>query len=201
MLDCRSLAYEQVPLPAGVELLVCDTGVRRALANSEYNRRREECAAGVQALSSVLPGVTALRDVQPAQLEEHAHLLDPVVRRRCRHVVTENERVVNSAGALRRGDLSEFGKLMYDSHLSLRVDYDVSCRELDMIVDICAESEGVYGARMTGAGFGGCAICLVKEGAAGDVIGRLKREYPRLSGRDPSVYVCHADDGATARQL
>jgi len=200
-LDCRSLAFEHVPLPHGVELIICDTGVKRALAGSEYNRRREECATGVRILSSKRGNITALRDVSPGELQESRGLLDPVVLRRCMHVVTENDRVVRSAGALRAGDLSEFGKLMYDSHLSLRRDFEVSCPELDLIVDLCAGSDGVYGARMTGAGFGGCAICLAKEGFTGGVIDRLNAGYRVKTGRKPSVYVCSIDDGARATRL
>ncbi|HMK37804.1 MAG TPA: galactokinase [Bacteroidota bacterium] len=200
-LDCRSLAFEHVPLPPGVELIICDTGVKRALAGSEYNRRREECSTGVRILASRLRNITALRDVSPAELHDHRGLLDPVIQRRCMHVVTENDRVVRSARALRAGDLSEFGKLMYDSHLSLRRDYEVSCPELDLIVDLCAGSDGVYGARMTGAGFGGCAICLAKKGFTGGVIERLNAGYRLKSGRKPSVYVCAIDDGARARHV
>ena len=201
MLDCRSLDYALVPIPAGVELLVCDTGVRRALAASEYNKRRAECDAGVRYFAARRPGITALRDVTPDDLRDAGTDLDPVVRRRCEHVVGENGRVLAAAAALRAGNLSEFGKLMYDSHLSLKTAYEVSCAELDMIVDICAEADGVVGARMTGAGFGGCAICLVEKGAAPSVIARLEKEYPRAPGKNPAVYVCAVDDGATSRRL
>lgn len=201
LLDCRSLAYEHVPIPPGVELIVCDTGVKRALAGSEYNRRREECNAGVRILSSKLPGITALRDVSPDQFHDLQGLLDPVVRKRCMHVVTEDDRVGRSARALRGGDLTEFGKLMYDSHLSLRRDYEVSCPELDMIVDLCAGSDGVYGARMTGAGFGGCVVCLAKAGSAGGVIAELDARYHGKNGENATVYVCSIDDGARGRRI
>jgi galactokinase len=201
MLDCRTLGFEYVPIPPSVDLIVCDTGVRRALAVSEYNRRREECTAGVQILSSKIGGISALRDVSRAQIEEFQELLDPVVRRRCMHVVTENERVVRSAAALRRADLQEFGKLMYDSHMSLRRDFEVSCPELDLVVDLCAGAAGVYGARMTGAGFGGCAICLVKKEDTQGVIDRLTRGFRGKSGKNASVYVCSIDSGARVRRL
>jgi galactokinase len=201
ILDCRSLAYEHVPIPPGVDLIICDTGVKRALAGSEYNRRREECNAGVRILSSTLGGITALRDVSPAQLYDLRGLLDPVILKRCMHVVTENDRVERSAMALRRGDLSEFGKLMYDSHLSLRRDFEVSCPELDLVVDLCAGSDGVYGARMTGAGFGGCAICLSKEGFTEGVIARLNAGYHGKGGKKASVYVCSTEDGARAKRI
>jgi len=201
ILDCRSLAFDHVPIPAGVDLIVCDTGVKRALAASEYNRRRDECNRGAGILASRIQGVTALRDVSRALLEEFEGLLDPVARRRCMHVVTENERVVRSAAALRNGDLEEFGKLMYDSHMSLRRDFEVSCPELDLVVDLCAGSSGVYGARMTGAGFGGCAICLAKKEYTEGVISRLNAGYQAKSGRKASVYVCAIDSGARVGQL
>jgi galactokinase len=201
LLDCRSLDYDQVPIPPGVQVLICDTGVRRSLAVSEYNARRAECDAGVRLLSARIPGIRALRDLSMDQLREFGDLLDPVIRRRCAHVVEENQRVVLASRALRAGDLSEFGKLMYDSHLSLKTQYEVSCAELDLVVDICAEAEGVFGARMTGAGFGGCAICLVRDGAVESVVARLSEEYPRGSGKNPSVYVCSVDDGVTTRAL
>ncbi len=201
LLDCRTLAYEHVPIPPGVDLLVCDTGVKRALAGSEYNQRREECSTGVRILSSTLKGITALRDVPAARFLELEGMLDPVVRKRCMHVVTENERVIRSACALREGNLSEFGKLMYESHLSLRRDYEVSCPELDLLVDLCAGADGVIGARMTGAGFGGCAIALVKEGFTEGVMARLNAGYRGKTGRDPSLYVCAIDDGARVRRI
>jgi galactokinase len=201
LLDCRTLAYEYVPIPPGVDLLVCDTGVKRALAGSEYNQRREECNTGVRILASTLKGITALRDVPAARFQELAGMLDPVVRKRCMHVIMENERVGRSARALREGNLSEFGKLMYESHLSLRRDYEVSCPELDLLVDLCAGADGVIGARMTGAGFGGCAIALVNKGFTEGVMSRLNTGYHAKTGRDPSLYICSIDDGARVRRI
>ena len=194
-IDCRSLEFLQVPIPAGVRLLICDTGVRRSLASSEYNRRREECDAGVSVLSRHLPGILKLRDVSPGDLARCESFLDQTVYRRCRHVVTENARVEDSVRTLRAGDLSAFGQLMYESHRSLRVDYEVSCRELDMVVDICMESDGVLGARMTGAGFGGSVVCCVREEAVEVLAARLARDYPAISGRQPGIHVCSLEDG------
>jgi len=196
-IDCRSLEYLHVPFPGGVRLLVCDTGVKRALASSEYNRRREECSEGVRQLGASLPDIRMLRDVSPAELERYSSALDPVVHRRCRHVVTENARVEQSVAALADGKLAEFGRLMVDSHLSLRDDYEVSCSELDTVVKICTGCEGVLGARMTGAGFGGCAICLVNEDSAENVIARLQKEYPELTGRTPGILLCSFEDGVS----
>ncbi len=195
LIDCRTLESIQVPFPAGVRLIVCDTGVKRALASSEYNRRREECAAGVLTLSSRLPGIRNLRDVTPGHLMEFGEYLDAVVLKRCRHVVTENDRVTRSVEALHAGDLARFGSLMFASHASLRDNYEVSCAELDAVVEICSAVDGVLGARMTGAGFGGCAICLVKEQNADAVVQRLEREYPQRTGRKPGIIACTFEQG------
>ncbi len=195
-LDCQTLRYEHVPVPEHCKLIVCDTGVKRSLAGSEYNIRRQQCSEGAQQLSYVLPSVTTLRDVSVAQFEQHKGRLGDVIRKRCRHVIHENERVLNSVKALKRNDLSDFGKLMYQSHMSLKNDYEVSCRELDAVVDICAEVEGVYGARMTGAGFGGAAICLVESDQSDAVVRRLREEYPKATGRTPIIQVCTVEDGA-----
>jgi galactokinase len=200
-LDCQSLAYEYVPIPADVAFVVCDTSVGRQLAASEYNIRRQQCADGVRGLKTVLPSIQTLRDVSHENFEQHKGRLGNLIQRRSKHVIFENRRVLQSVAALRKNDLSEFGKLMYQSHLSLKNDYEVSCPELDVVVDICAEEEGVYGARMTGAGFGGCAICLVKREFAEAVVHRLLVEYPQKTGRSPSVYLCTAEDGARAREL
>ena len=200
-LDCRSLDYRLLPVPPDARIVVCDTGVKRALAASAYNTRRAECAAGVAALRRVLPEISSLRDVPVAAFAHHEQLLDPTVRRRCKHVIMENARVERAVSDLQNGDLSEFGKLMYDSHLSLQHDYEVSCMELDAVVDICAEEDGVYGARMTGAGFGGCAIALVHADHAEQVAGRLTDEYPQKTGRTPKIFVCSAEDGVRIRHL
>lgn len=200
-LDCQSLAHEHVPIPAEAAFVVCDTGVRRQLAASEYNIRRQQCAEGVRVLKSVFPSIQSLRDVSLEDFEQHKGRLGDIIRKRSKHVVSENYRVLQSVAALRKNDLSEFGKLMYQSHLSLKNDFGVSCSELDSVVDICAEEEGVYGARMTGAGFGGCAICLVKREFADAVIKRLLVEYPQKTGGTPNVYLCTAEDGAHVREL
>jgi galactokinase len=200
-LDCRSMVTERVPIPAGVRFVICDTGVARDLKASSYNERREACRRGVQAIARKYPEVRALRDVTSVMIDDFRSHLDPVVYHRCRHVVSENERVLQSVRALRNGDPSEFGKLMYQSHLSLKNDYEVSCPELDVVVDICAEEDGVFGARMTGAGFGGCAICMVQESHAESVASRLAEEYPGKTGRTPTIYVCNIEDGAAVHRL
>lgn len=196
-LDCGSLKHENVLLPLNVRLLICDTGVKRELSTSAYNKRRQECLYAVKQLSSVYPNIKSLREVSPEQLQSAEHSLDPILRRRARHVVSENQRVLDSVKALRETNLSEFGKLMYQSHLSLKLDFEVSCPELDAVVDICAEVDGVHGARMTGAGFGGSVVCLVEEHNVEEVRTRLEVEYPQKTGRTPSIHVCSIENGAT----
>lgn len=154
MLDCRSLEFRQLPLATEARLVIVNSGVKHALAGGEYNQRRASCEAGAAQL-----GVSALRDATLPAVEE---LLDPILRRRCRHVVSENQRVLDAAAALERGDLSDFGRLMVESHESLRVDYEVSCNELDLMVNKARQQPGVFGARMTGGGFGGCTVNLVR---------------------------------------
>lgn len=191
-LDCRSLSYEYLQISEDVQLIVCDTGVRRALARSEYNRRREECTRGVKTLAAILPGIRALRDVSLSQFQQHEHLLDPIVRKRCLHVISEIDRVKQAVNA---DTMSEFGTLMCESHMSLKNYYEVSSPELDAVVDICASVQGVYGARMTGAGFGGSAICLAKKENADDVVTKLRNEYPKQTGREPLILVSPPEDG------
>lgn len=196
-LDCQSLEHEFIPIPHGVRLLICETGLKRRLRNSDYNRRRQECTQAVHQLSSVYPSITSLRDVSLQDFLKSEQSLDPTLRKRVRHVIGENGRVLQSVAALKEGNLGEFGKLMYQSHLSLKLDFEVSCSELDTVVDICAESEGVYGARMTGAGFGGSAVCLVDKDNVNEVRIRLEREYPEKTGCSPTIHQCTSDDGAT----
>lgn len=196
LIDCRSLEYEAVPLPAGVSVVVCDTMKRRGLVDSEYNTRREECERGVELLREHLPRVTALRDVTSEDLARYGEALPPVVRRRCRHVVSENERVLSAVAALRAGDVAAFGELMDASHASLRDDYEVSCRELDVMVEVARGVPGCLGARMTGAGFGGCTVNLVRAGQAAEFGRAVGEGYLREMGVTPEVYICEASAGA-----
>ena len=200
-LDCRSYEFRHVSLPQGTRVVICDTGVKRALATSAYNTRRAECVAAVTVFKTVLPGITSLRDVSIPAFEEYRHLLEPPVLQRCKHVVTEIARVEQAVRALDHHDLPLFGKLMYDSHFSLQHDYEVSCPELDAVVDICAEVDGVYGARMTGAGFGGCAICLTREQDVPEIVHRIAAEYPQKTGMKPTLLVSGAEAGVTVRTV
>jgi len=196
MLDCRSLEFTSVPIPQDVRLVICNTMVKHELAGGEYNQRREACESGVGALRRFLPSIRALRDVTPKDLETHRSALPEAVYRRCRHVVTENERVVEAAEALKHGDLPHFGRLMYASHRSLNEDYEVSCEELNVMVDLASGIQGVIGARMTGGGFGGCTINLVAANAVGDFESRIASAYQKATGITPAVYVCSAAEGA-----
>ncbi|HHW10503.1 MAG TPA: galactokinase [Firmicutes bacterium] len=202
LIDCRTLEYRQIPWPADdVQLLVVDTKVERGLAGSAYNQRRLECETGARILAEKLPHVKALRDVTEEQFAAQAALLDEVVRRRCAHVVGENSRTLAAAKALAAGDYAKLGRLMIASHESLRDLYEVSCRELDAVVEIALATEGVYGARMTGGGFGGCAIALVAAGALSRLAANLRREYPKVAGHLPGLLPTIAGDGAAVRPL
>src|ERR1051325_10117242 len=196
LLDCRSLEFKLLPLPDNVRLIICNTMVKHELASSAYNERREQCEAGVKHLAQFYPNIRALRDVTIEQLEEHRAELPEVIYRRCRHVITENARVLAAGDALERGDLREFGKLMAASHESLRDDYEVSCDELDLMVELAEKIEGVYGARMTGGGFGGCTVNLVAEDHAEVFQATVAREYERITKLKPEIYVCTAANGA-----
>jgi galactokinase len=177
LLDCRSLATQAVELPASVAVVVMDSGVRRSLAQSEYNRRRASCEAAVEAIRADHPAVRSLRDVTPQILAGVRERLDETVYRRAAHVVVENRRPVALAAALRSGDLVAAGRLMNESHQSLRDLYEVSCAELDRLVELARAEEACFGARLTGAGFGGCAIALVRADAASELVRAVQREY------------------------
>ncbi len=196
LLDCRSLDYRLLPLSDEACLVICNTMVKHELAGGEYNKRRAECEVGVGHLAERLPGVRALRDVTTADLESHGRDLPELVYRRCRHVISENARVVKAGAALERGDLSDFGRLMDESHRSLRDDYEVSCDELDLMVKLARALPGVYGSRMTGGGFGGCTVNLV----ASEKVEELKRgvadEYQKATGLAPEIYISNAANGA-----
>jgi galactokinase len=196
LLDCRSLEYKLVPLPEDVKVVVCNTKVKHALAGSEYNVRRAECEEGVRLLALELSHVRSLRDVTVSDLDRLRAELPDVIYRRCRHVVSENARVQSAATALEQGDLITFGNLMGESHRSLRNDYEVSCAELDLLVELARQAEGVYGARMTGGGFGGCTVNLVRAEHVGAFKQSMENGYAKVIGRDPEIYVCSAAQGA-----
>lgn len=201
LIDCRSLEYQLVPFPSQGALVIGNTKASRSLASSAYNERRSQCEAGVAALQRVLPGIRALRDVTSAQLEKHKTLMDPTVYRRCRHVVAENERVLATVAALERDDLAEVGRLMDASHASLRDDYAVSSPALDAMVEAMRSVDGCYGARLTGAGFGGCAVALVRPGREQAVADAIYDRYPKATNIWPEVYTSPAGPGAQLVEL
>jgi len=196
LLDCRSLEFEHLPVPPSTQLVVCNTMVKHDLASGAYNERRQQCEEGVKWLKTVIPNVTALRDVTSNQLEEHRKELQEVIYRRCRHVVTEDERVLTAAAALKEGDVVKFGELMNRSHESLRDDYEVSCAELDLMVGLARSVEGVYGARMTGGGFGGCTVNLVRRDKVDEFQKSVAVGYQEATGLTPEIFVCKAVNGA-----
>lgn len=196
MLDCRDLSYKPVPIPQEAKLVICNTMVKHELAGGEYNQRRASCEAGVAFLKQSSLKIRALRDVTLQDLEQNRAALGDGVYRRCRHVISENERVVEAAGTLQAGDLSRFGELMYQSHESLDKDYEVTCEELNIMVGLAREIDGVYGARMTGGGFGGCTVNLVRADAVARFQSTVMTGYRSATGLDPMIYICSAAQGA-----
>lgn len=190
-LDCRTLEYEPIALPDDLKIVILNSGVTRELASTLYNERRRECAQAVSAIRRRRE-IGALRDLSVDEFEELAAELPATLRRRCRHVVYENGRVLRARDALLSGHIDQVGELMYGSHQSLRDDYEVSCCELDKLVEIARSVEGVVGSRLTGAGFGGCTVNLVWEEAVGDLIRAVEEK---------AAYVCGAADGASLRRL
>jgi galactokinase len=191
LIDCRSLEMWPVPLPPGTAVVILDTATRRGLVDSAYNERRAQCEAAARSF-----GVPALRDVGLSQFEAEAHRLDDLIRRRARHVITENDRTLRAAEVMSRGDAAELGRLMNGSHASLRDDFEVSSGELDHMVACAYQEEACYGARMTGGGFGGCAVALVRADAAQGLGAVVSDCYQAATGITPNVYVCTATDGA-----
>ena len=191
LIDCRSLDTQPVPFPAGVAVVVLDTSTRRGLVDSAYNERRSQCEAAAKFF-----GVTALRDVTVEQFRQSADGLDAVTRRRALHVITENDRTLKAADAMRSGDAVGLGRLMQQSHVSLRDDYEVSSDALNAMVECASDHEACYGARMTGAGFGGCAMALIRAEAAEDFVRHTSTAYQQKTGHEPAVYVCRATNGA-----
>ena len=198
LLDCRSLETTYIPLDTSrMAIMICDSRVKHELAGSEYNKRRAECARGVELLARELPGIKALRDVTPEEFHRLESTLPEPIRRRCRHVVTENPRTLATAAALRSDDLREAGRLLYLSHESLRKDFEVSCAELDVLVQLAAQVEGVYGSRMTGGGFGGCTVTLLEPGAQQQFRDTVTAGYRASFALDPAIYEVQPVDGAS----
>ena len=200
LLDCRSLDFELVRVPEAVRCVISNTMVKHELSGGEYNRRREECEQGVALLSRFYAGIKALRDVSPDQLAAHSDALPPVIYKRCRHIVEENVRVIQAVQSFRGADLPRLGSLMHDSHCSLRDLYEVSCRELDIMVESAQGLPGFYGGRMTGGGFGGCTVNLVESAEAEAFAQQLAERYRQRTGISPDVYICSPANGAAAER-
>jgi galactokinase len=196
LLDCRSLPHPAVPLRAGTRLVICHSGAPRSLATSEYNARRAECDRAVEGLRGIDPGIRDLRDVTPELLAAGRHRLDDVAYRRARHVMTEDARVLVTVDALASGDLPAVGAAFEASHRSLRDDFEVSSDALDALVEIAATVPGVIGARLTGAGFGGCTVNLVHADAVDRLRDAIETGYPARTGLTPRVFEVQAADGA-----
>ncbi len=196
LIDCRSLETQAVPVPKGASIVIMDTAKRRGLVDSEYAARREQCETAAEKL-----GVQALRDATLPQIEAARAQLGDVLYRRARHIVSENLRVRVTVMALRGNALKTVGQALRESHASLRDDYEVSCTELDAIVDIANAQPGCYGARMTGAGFGGCAVALVQNEAVDEFVKAVGPAYTAKTSLTPHIYVCQAAEGSGVERL
>ncbi len=191
-LDCRSLVYEHIPLIKGMSVVVMDTCTRRGLVDSAYNERRAQCEAAARSF-----GVKALRDVSLEQFHHESRKLDGITRKRARHVVTENGRVLDAVKAMRANDVHSLGRLFNESHASLRDDFQVTGEALDLMVEVAQARSECFGARMTGAGFGGCAVAVVQREQTGEFAQVVAAEYRRRSGKQAAIFICEAGGGAS----
>ena len=200
MIDCKDLSYKAVPLhlsSGGYSIVITNSGVRRGLVDSEYNARRNECTEGARLLSQLTGrAIKTLRDATTEDLRTHGDSMPEKVYRRSKHVVFENQRVINAVEALENGDISRLGKLMNESHDSMRDDFEISCAEIDLLVKLTQEFPGVAGARLTGAGFGGCTVAVIESGEVENYKNKLIPKYESATGRKADVYVCAATEGA-----
>ena len=196
LIDCRSLESRHVAIAPNLRLLIANSRVRHQHAGGEYNLRREACEEGVRLLSRYLGPIQALRDVTPQQLESKRRKLPDLIYRRCRHIVTENARVLEAERALGSGDLVACGRAMNASHVSMRDDFEITCPEVDLLAGLAQSVKGVYGSRMTGGGFGGCTISLIEASAVDKASQMLTDGYRIAMGRDVDIYVCTPSDGA-----
>ncbi len=196
-IDCKTLDYKYIPFNLkGIKIVISNTKVKRQLVSSEYNKRRKECEDGVKILRAFLPGINSLRDVSVENFEKFKQKLPDTIARRCEHVIFENERVLRSLKVLNDGNFEEFGNLLYASHFSLRDLYEVSCKELDLMVEIAGSVEGVYGSRMMGAGFGGCTITLLEDKAIMELQNKMEKVYFEKTKIKPEIYICSSEEGA-----
>ena len=195
-LDCRSLEWHTLPLPNDIAIVIADTKMRRTLTSGEYNKRRADCEEAVRILSEALPGIKSLRDVSVDAFNQHASRLPERVEKRARHVVEEIERSARAIPLLKEGNMEEFGKLINQCHASLRDLYEVSIPELDTMARVAQSLPGCYGARLTGAGFGGCTVNLVARESVDVFSKALAAGYEDETGFPPEIYICSASNGA-----
>ncbi len=198
LIDCRALSFELLPLPASVKVVICNSMVKHAVATGEYGDRRDEVESGQAVVARKRPGVELLRDAAIADLEACRAAMGEASFLRCRHIVTENGRVVEARATLLAGDMVRFGELMALAHASFRDDFQASCGEVDRLVEIAARQPGCFGARITGGGFGGCTVNVVKAEAANGFVAAVRREYEAATGIVADCFVCEASDGALA---
>ncbi len=191
LIDCRDLSFEAVPLPPRVSVVVMDTSTRRGLVDSAYNERRRQCEAAAEFF-----GVKALRDVTLEDFQSRSAQLDELTRRRARHVITENDRTQRAAQAMKDGDTERLGRLLNQSHASMRDDFEISNAQLDLMVTLARDTAGCFGARMTGGGFGGCALALVEDEEVAMFLASVGRRYEEMTDLRPALYLCCAADGA-----
>ena len=196
--DTRSLEWYPISLPEGTSIVIADSGVRRSLVTSAYNERRASCEEAVELLQKFLPQIKSLRDISTVEFVAYSEYLPEIVRKRAEHVVMEIHRVSQAVNCLRSSDAKLFGGLMYAGHNSLRDLYEVSCLELDILVSATRQIPGCFGARLTGAGFGGCTVNLVASDQAQAFVEALHTAYQEQTGRDAAIYICRASDGASA---
>ena len=200
LLDCRSLEYKTIPVPNNIRIVICNTMVKHQISGGEYNKRREECEEAAKLLSKWYGGIRALRDVSLKQLQAHSSEMPKKIYNRALHVVSENRRVMDTVDALMRGDLDEAGQLMRESHRSLRDLYEVSCKELDIMVDVAEGLPGYRGGRMTGGGFGGCTVNLVNAPDAEAFAEQIAVRYREKTGIQPDTYISFPANGASAER-
>jgi galactokinase len=196
LLDCRSLEWRTIPLPKDIAIVIADTTVRRQLADGEYNKRRTSCEEAVRILRQALPELHSLRDISFEDFSRLSAMIPPIAKKRAHHVVAEIERTRHAIPLLESGDIASFGQLMNECHASLRDLYEVSIPELDCMVRIAQSLPGCYGARLTGAGFGGCTVNVVQNDLASAFCQKLEADYERETNLHPKVYVCQASKGA-----
>jgi galactokinase len=198
LIDCRALTFELLPLPEQVRVVICNSMVKHAVATGEYGDRRDEVEAGQAVLRELRPGVELLRDATVEDLEACKERMSAASFARCRHIITENGRVMEAKTALLKGDVARFGELMVEAHASFRDDFAASCAEVDALVEIALGQPGCFGARITGGGFGGCSVNVVSAERAEEFVEAVRREYKARTGIVAECFVCEASDGAVA---